>query len=74
MSQEDWDSDMLMAVQGRLIYIGQGQAHYVFFSPAHPSATLAQEEAQEKEEGRPSASSSTSSRPRLGGRNRRYPS
>jgi hypothetical protein len=36
MSQEDWDSELLVPAQGRLVYVGQGQAHFVHFHEATP--------------------------------------
>jgi hypothetical protein len=36
MSQEDWDSELLVPAQGRLVYVGQGQCHFVHFHDATP--------------------------------------
>jgi hypothetical protein len=33
---EDWDEELLVPAQGRLVYVGQGQAHYVFFHEPTP--------------------------------------
>jgi hypothetical protein len=33
---EDWDEELLVPAQGRLVYVGQGQAHYVFFHKPTP--------------------------------------
>jgi hypothetical protein len=33
---EDWDSELLVPAQGRLVYVGQGQCHYTFFHEATP--------------------------------------
>jgi hypothetical protein len=36
MSGEDWDSELLVPAQGRLVYVGQGQAHLVHFHEPTP--------------------------------------
>ena len=33
---EDWDSELLVPAQGRLVYVGQGQAHFVHFHEPTP--------------------------------------
>jgi hypothetical protein len=33
---EDWDSELLVPAQGRLVYVGQGQCHYTFFHEPTP--------------------------------------
>ena len=34
--QEDWDAELLVPAQGRLVYVGQGQSHYTFFHQPTP--------------------------------------
>jgi hypothetical protein len=34
---ENWDEELLVPAQGRLVYMGQGQCHYVFFHEATPA-------------------------------------
>jgi hypothetical protein len=34
---EDWDSELLVPAQGRLLYVGQGQSRYTFFHHSTPS-------------------------------------
>jgi hypothetical protein len=33
---EDWDEELLVPAQGRLLYVGQGQCHYTFFHQPTP--------------------------------------
>jgi hypothetical protein len=33
---KDWEKELLMPVQGRLVYMGQGQCHYLHFHEATP--------------------------------------
>jgi hypothetical protein len=33
---EDWDSELLVPAQGRLLYVGQGQSQYTFFHQSTP--------------------------------------
>jgi hypothetical protein len=33
---EDWDSELLVPAQGRLVYVGQGQCHYTYFHQPTP--------------------------------------
>jgi hypothetical protein len=33
---EDWDSELLVPAQGRLVYVGQGQCHYTYFHEPTP--------------------------------------
>jgi hypothetical protein len=57
MSQEDWDSELLVPAQGRLVYMGQGQCHYVHFHQPTPQLLWPK---KKKKKARPSASSNTS--------------
>jgi hypothetical protein len=34
--QEDWDAELLVPAQGRLVYVGQGQCHYTYFHEPTP--------------------------------------
>jgi hypothetical protein len=34
---EDWESELLVPAQGRLVYTGQGQCHFVHFHEATPA-------------------------------------
>jgi hypothetical protein len=34
--QEDWDVELLVPTQGRLVYVGQGQCHYTYFHEPTP--------------------------------------
>jgi hypothetical protein len=36
MASEDCDSELLVPAQGRLLYVGQGQCHYVYFHQPTP--------------------------------------
>jgi hypothetical protein len=36
MSSEDWDEELLVPAQGRLVYVGQGQCHYTYFHEPTP--------------------------------------
>jgi hypothetical protein len=33
---EDWDEELLVPAQGRLVYVGQGQMHYTYFHEPTP--------------------------------------
>jgi hypothetical protein len=33
---EDWDQELLVPAQGRLVYVGQGQCQYTFFHEPTP--------------------------------------
>jgi hypothetical protein len=33
---EDWDSELLVPAQGRLLYVGQGESRYTFFHQSTP--------------------------------------
>jgi hypothetical protein len=33
---EDWDSELLVPAQGRLVYVGQGQSHFAHFHQQTP--------------------------------------
>jgi hypothetical protein len=34
--REDWDSELLVPAQGRLVYVGQGQSHFAHFHQPTP--------------------------------------
>jgi hypothetical protein len=33
---DDWDTELLVPAQGRLVYVGQGQMHYTYFHEPTP--------------------------------------
>jgi hypothetical protein len=35
--EEDWEKEMRVPAQGRLVYMGQGQCHFVHFHEATPA-------------------------------------
>jgi hypothetical protein len=34
--EEDWEAELLVPAQGRLVYVGQGQMHYTYFHEPTP--------------------------------------
>jgi hypothetical protein len=52
---EDWDSELLVPAQGRLVYVGQGQNHYTFFH--QPTPGLQYPKRKRKKRGKKKASS-----------------
>ena len=34
--EEDWDEELLVPAPGRMVYMGQGQMHYVHFHKGTP--------------------------------------
>jgi hypothetical protein len=39
--EEDWEKELLILAPGRLVYMGQGQVHYVYFHQGTPDSLWA---------------------------------
>jgi hypothetical protein len=53
MSGEDWDSELLVQAQGRLVYVGQGQCHFTYFHEPTPGILWPKKKRRKKKKATP---------------------
>ena len=61
-SGEDWDEELMVPAQGRLVHVGQGQMHYSYFQQPTPGLLWPKKKKRRKR-GKKKASSSPQSPP-----------
>ena len=53
---EDWDTELLVPAQGRLVYVGQGQSQYTFFHQSSPGLQYPKKKKRKRNKKKKSAS------------------
>jgi hypothetical protein len=47
---DDWDKELLVPAQGRLVYVGQGQMYYTYFHEPTPGLLWPKKKRKKKKE------------------------